>query len=119
MVQAARDSAQAAADYLRKFARNDAPPVVATVGPPDIGGRFFYNDAFSGFNFRQEHVPLGVALSTLLKYAQDPHPPAIYIGSTTIDTWLPGFRAENDIDLHARAALASIWIGNRTRIAAH
>ena len=47
------------------------------------------------------------------------HPRSIYVGSTTIDTALPGFREHNDIDLGARNALASIWIGNQARIAAH
>jgi hypothetical protein len=119
MVRAGRSSAQDAVAYLRSFEARDAQPVVATVGPPEIGGRFFYNADLSGFNFRQEKVPLGVALSTLLKYAEDPQAPAIYIGSTTIDTWLPGFRAENDVSMGSREPLASIWIGNRTRIAAH
>jgi hypothetical protein len=119
IVTAARTSAGSAVEYLRRFERHDAPPVIATVGPPDINGRFFYNEDFSGFNFRQEKVPLGVALKTLLKYTRDPSPPAIYVGSTTIDTWLPGFRAENDVPLDGRDALASIWIGNRTRVAAH
>jgi hypothetical protein len=119
MVQAARQSAEAAIDYLAGFERAGAPPVVATVGPPEIGGRFFYNEDLSGFNFRQEKVPLDVALKTLRKYLPDPAPPAIYLASTTIDTWLPGFRAANDVPMGAREALASIWIGNRTRIAAH
>ena len=119
MVQAARQSAEAAIDYLSGFERAGAPPVVATVGPPEIQGRFFYNEDLSGFNFRQEKVPLDVALKTLRKYLLDPAPPAIYLASTTIDTWLPGFRAENDVPMAAPDALASIWIGNRTRIAAH
>lgn len=119
LVQTGRDSADSAVSYLRGFERGDAPPVVATVGPPEIGGRFFYNDDLSGFNFRQEQVPLGVALQTLLKYVGESDVPAIYIGSTTIDTWLPGFRDRNDLAMEGRGALASIWIGNRTRIAAH
>ncbi|MEL1263001.1 cupin-like domain-containing protein [Pseudoxanthomonas putridarboris] len=119
MAQAGRASAQAAVAYLRRFERQGAPPVAAMVGPPEIGGRFFYNADLSGFNFRQEKVPLGVALNTLLKYAQDGNPPTIYIGSTTIDTWLPGFQAENHLAWGGREPLASIWIGNRTRIAAH
>ena len=43
----------------------------------------------------------------------------IYVGSTNVDNWLPGFRAENDINLHAQTPLASLWIGNQSRVAAH
>lgn len=119
MAVAARESMQAAAAYLRGFAGADGPPVVATVGPPGIGGRLFYNDDLSGFNFRQEQIPLRTVLDTLLKYAGQESPPMIYVASTTLDTWLPGFRDDNDLPLGGREPLASIWIGNRTRIAAH
>ena len=119
MVEAARSSPRDAIDYLHRFARPDAPPVVATVGPPEIGGRFFYNEAVDGFNFRQEKVPLRVTLDTLRKYLDQEAPPAIYVASTTIDTWLPGFRAHNELQFGGREPLASIWFGNRTRIAAH
>ncbi|QDS17737.1 cupin-like domain-containing protein [Xanthomonas arboricola] len=117
LAQAGATSAQAAAAYLRGFDRGEA--VVAQVGPPDIGGRFFYNADMSGFNFRPERVPLGVLLETLLRDLHNPKPPAIYVGSTTLDTYLPGLRAHNPIALPQREPLASIWIGNRTRIAAH
>ncbi|PPT41689.1 cupin [Xanthomonas arboricola] len=117
LAQAGATSAQAAAAYLRDFDRGEA--VVAQVGPPDIGGRFFYNADMSGFNFRPERVPLGVVLETLLRDLRNPQPPAIYVGSTTLDTYLPGLRAHNPIALPQREPLASIWIGNRTRIAAH
>jgi hypothetical protein len=58
-------------------------------------------------------------LDEMKGYRDNPRPAAIYVGSTTIDTVLPGLHADNDIDLGARDALASIWIGNQTRIAAH
>jgi hypothetical protein len=119
MTRASRESASEAVAYLQRFEPIDAPPAVVTVGPPDIGGRFFYNQDFTDFNFRREHVPLGVVLRTLLKYANQDTSPAIYVASTTIDTWLPGFRAENDLALSVHEPLASIWIGNRTRIPAH
>lgn len=119
VVKAALQSASAAMAYLRGFCRPGAPPVVATVGPPDIEGRFFYAEGLKGFNFRQEEVPLPVALDTLLKYLDDPSPPAIYVASTTIDTWLPGFNAQNQLALEVRDPLTSIWIGNRTRVPAH
>jgi hypothetical protein len=119
MARAGRASASEAVAYLQRFEREGAPPAVVTVGPPEIGGRFFYNSDFTDFNFRRENVPLGVVLKTLLKYATQDSAPAIYVASTTIDTWLPGFRAENDLALGVRDPLASIWIGNRTRIPAH
>jgi ribosomal protein L16 Arg81 hydroxylase len=43
----------------------------------------------------------------------------MYVGATTVETCLPGFLADNRIDLGGRDALASIWIGNATRVAAH
>lgn len=117
LARAGATSAQAAVACLMRFARPE--PVVATVAAPGAGGRFFYDDAGTGFNFRQERVPLPVVLDTLLGYLDAAAPPAIYVGSTTIDTWLPGLRAENTLDFGALDPLASIWIGNRTRIAAH
>ncbi|WP_202841729.1 cupin-like domain-containing protein [Luteimonas saliphila] len=118
LVRAGRASPGAAIDYLKRF-DHGTMPVAATVAPPEAGGRVFYNADMTDFNFRREQVPLAVALDTLRKYADVAAPPAIYVASTTIDTFLPGFRAENDIALHGRDPLASIWIGNRTRIAAH
>ncbi|GAB2504244.1 cupin-like domain-containing protein [Lysobacter humi (ex Lee et al. 2017)] len=116
-VHAGRASPRAAVDLLRRF---DAGRTVgAMVGAPDIGGRFFYDAALTGFNFHMERPPLAAVLEALLRHVDDPAPPALYVGSTTIDEALPGFRAANDLALGARDALASIWIGNRTRIAAH
>jgi hypothetical protein len=117
MVRAARESEQAAIRYLGGFCRDAT--VGAMLGEPDIDGRFFYNEDLSGFNFRSARLRLDSVLEDLGRYATSAHPPSIYVGSTTIDTALPGFREHNDIDLGGRNALASIWIGNRARIAAH
>ncbi|MFC0250971.1 cupin-like domain-containing protein [Massilia consociata] len=117
MVQAARASAAAADAYLRRFYRDAT--VNAMLGAPEIEGRFFYNEDLSGFNFAPVRVRLDKVLAELERYRGAEHQPAIYVGSTTIDTCLPGFHDENLIDLGGRDALGSIWIGNRTRIAAH
>src|SRR3546814_6322622 len=82
-------------------------PANAMVAPPGVDGRIFYDESVQGFNFRRERVPLAVALKTLLKYQHDDSPPTIYIGSTTIDTYLPGLRTENDLDLGDRDPLRS------------
>ncbi len=117
LVRAARTSQQVADAYLRRFYQG--ANVVAMLGRPEIDGRFFYNEDLSGFNFFPANVRLDGVLEELEDHRNDERPPAIYVGSTAIDTCLPGFRAENDVDLQGRDALASIWIGNRTRIAAH
>ena len=51
--------------------------------------------------------------------AGDHEPQSIYVGSTMVDKWLPGFREVNDLDLAADNPLVSFWLGNRTRISAH
>ena len=117
MVAAARVSSSTADAYLRGFYRDAT--VTAMLGLPEIEGRFFYNDDLSGFNFAPVRLRLDKVLDDLARYRGAGQEPAIYVGSTTIDTALPGFREQNDVDLQGRDALASIWIGNRTRIAAH
>lgn len=116
-VQAARTSAAAASTYLRAFYRGAT--VGAWFGAPEIDGRFFYNEDLSGFNFQPQRLKLDAVLDALERHLGDPRPPAIYVGSTTVDTCLPGLRADNDLALGGRDALMSVWIGNRTRVAAH
>jgi hypothetical protein len=117
VARAGRDSAAATDAYLRRFYKDAT--VNAMLGAPDIGGRFFYNDDLSGFNFKPVRIRLDAVLDEIARQSTAEIPPAIYVGSTTVDTCLPGFRAENDLALGNRQPLVSIWLGNRTRIAAH
>jgi Cupin-like domain len=117
VVRAGLESDQSADAYLRRFYRDAT--VGALLGAPEIRGRFFYNSDLSGFNFRPARMKLDVVLDEIARQRDNPQPPAIYVGSTTIDTCLPGFRAENDLAMGERQPLASVWLGNRTRIAAH
>ena len=117
LVQAGLQSADAAMNYLKRFYRDATVGVL--VGGPEIQGRIFYNEDLTGFNFQRRMTKLDAVLETLAKTQASENAPTVYLGSTTIDTCLPGFRGENDLDLAAVAPLASIWLGNRTRIAAH
>lgn len=117
VVRAARRSTREVVDYVRAFDAGE--PVTAYLAAPETGGRYFYNDDLSGFNFVPQRHRLANVLDALLAALDAPHPPALYVGSTTIDTCLPGFRARNDLGLGDRAPLASLWLGNRSRIAAH
>jgi len=117
LVQAGKASAAQALVYLRRFMRD--AEVIAMVAPPQVGGRFFYNDNISGFNFHVERPRLGAVLNALQAQLGASDPPAQYLGSTTVDTFFPGLSGDNHVELGPRGALYSIWIGNRTRIAAH
>ena len=116
-VRAGLASAHAASGYLRSFC-GDAT-VGAWLGPPGIEGRFFYNSDMSGFNFQPQRLKLSAVLAELERLHSEARPPALYVGSTTVETSLPGFREVNDVALGDRSTLMSVWIGNRTRVAAH
>ncbi len=103
--------------YLGNFYQGK--PVSTFVGAPEIEGRFFYNESLTGFNFHQVDSNLTQVLAKLLENGDAEQPLSLYIGSTAVDGWLPGFRVENDLALPAADPVVSIWIGNRSRVAAH
>ena len=111
------ESIASAARYLSRF-WSDAP-VTAYAADAAVGGRFFYNDGFTGFNFRSGRAPLAEVFRTLANPRREARLATVYVGSTPVDKWLPGFRAENDVPLPVEDALASFWLGNETRVSAH
>jgi hypothetical protein len=87
---------------------------------PEAQGRVFYADeTLRDFNFKRFAATLDQVLTGLLGVAQHPAPPGLYVGSTTVEAVLPGFMEANVMGLGERDALVSLWLGNRTRIAAH
>ena len=106
-----------AARYLSQFWREE--PVTVYAGDSSIDGRFFYNEDFTGFNFVAGKASLPQVFSKLAETGREERLTTLYIGSTPIDQWMPGFRAENDVKLPSTDALASFWLGNRTRVSAH
>jgi hypothetical protein len=104
--------------YLRRF--GERTKVGLWRAPPEIEGRFFYNDDFTGFNYQREIGVFGGLLDELLAQADAPKPPAIYLGSTELDGSFPGLREENELRaLRPLDPLVSLWLGNRARVAAH
>jgi hypothetical protein len=116
-VKAAKTSPQALADYLKRFDRGAM--VEAMLGGPAIGGRFFYDDTGQGMNFERRPAPLRAALDELLRLADHPEPPAIYVGSTPIASVLPGFERANAMDLLDEAIQPRLWIGNASTVQTH
>ena len=121
LVQAARNSDAAIGAMLRDA---DAQlPVVAYVGDPSIRGRFHYDASGTAMNFARERGTIGAFLERLIAPDRD-DPRALYLGSTDLETHLPGVQAMNPIVASdgiftAYPPIASIWIGNRTVAATH
>lgn len=118
-VISAQKSPKTLGDYLCRHS-NDKP-ISTFIGDPKIHGRFFYGDNLQGDNFARRHLPLSNVVSILLQELDNAHAPAIYAGAVSVPEHLPGLLSENMIDVldSSVRGLASIWIGNRTRIAAH
>ncbi|WP_405054131.1 cupin-like domain-containing protein [Thalassotalea nanhaiensis] len=117
IVCAANESNESAVNYLQQFYQG--MPVGAGFGESKDNGRLFYNDDLSGFNFDRKTIALDTFLTELLQPVQQPTA-AKYVGSTDINKLLPSFREHNDLSaLSEFKPLASIWLSNRSRIAAH
>ncbi|KAB7648828.1 cupin-like domain-containing protein [Polymorphobacter fuscus] len=122
IVAAGEDSPAAAMRLLE--AHGSGQPVTCYTAPPEVGGRFFYNDAMTGMNFTAGRARLGDVLGAIEATLDDDAAPAQYIGSTDVDTYFPGFRDGHDLALAdamfvANPPLVSLWIGNRTTAATH
>ncbi len=110
-------SIDSAARYLSRFWSDR--PVTVYVGDAVVDGRFFYNDDFTGFNFTSGKATVPQVLSRLADAKREDRLATIYVGSTPVDSLLPGFSAENHVTLPQDDALASFWLGSRARISAH
>jgi hypothetical protein len=122
LVRHGRESAGSAVAYLKRFC--SPKPTNVYIGDPAIHGRFFYNEQFSAFNFTSHRISLADCLDRVMAHSNDVHAPSLYAGSTDVDIFLPGLRAENDLWLDhpmfkGDPPIVSIWIGNRTIASAH
>lgn len=116
LVQAARRSSQAARDYL--VAHHRDVPFTVSVGRPGGGDRLFYDDAMA-MNFATVRAKLPEILDQIARVEDAADSRPIYLASIDMRGFFEGLDEANRVDLGTREPLASIWIGTRTRIAAH
>lgn len=116
LVRAGLESDTVARDYLVSRARQRSFPV--NIGTAGGGDRLFY-DAAMEMNFRMAQGPLADILGGILANTDKPDAPVIYLSSIDMDGYFDGLREDNQLPLGSRKPIESIWIGGRTRIAAH
>lgn len=116
LVAAAKRSARDVRRYLLDHARDR--PFMVSIGPPGHDGRLFY-DHDMAMNFRSGTGKLTDIFAGIDKGEQLGDIRTVYLASIDIPTHFDGLDEANPVDLGARDPLKSIWIGTRTRIAAH
>lgn len=116
LVQAGRASARAARQHLLDHARDR--PFTVSIGAPGHDGRLFY-DADMAMNFRTGTGKLPDIFAGIDTAEERGEDRTVYLASIDIPAHFDGLDAANPLDLGARNPLKSIWIGTRTRIAAH
>ncbi len=117
VVQAANAGNAALVTYLKQFDRQMQVDCMHV--PYAEQGRLFYNAEMTGFNFSRQRQQFSHALDMLLEREHQCQADSLYVGSTSIASCLPGFLEHNNLPLDEANALATLWIGNKSRIAAH
>jgi Cupin-like domain len=117
--RAAGQSPAALCDYLGQFAR--PAPVQAWYGDAGMAGRFFYSDDIVGRNFETRRQPLAQLLTDILATLKTPSPRPLYAGAVNLPEHLPGLVPQLPMQLidTSGECLMSLWIGTRSRTAAH
>lgn len=116
LVEAGRISGREARDYLLSKHRN--VPFVVSIGQAGTGGKLFYDDAMQ-MNFRTARGKLPDIFAQIDAFEDKTDTPPIYLASIDMLDFFNGLHEANHVDLVQRNCLASIWMGTRTRIAAH
>lgn len=119
LVTAAIESDAAFCAALR--ARASTVAGEAWFGPPAIEGRFGYDDTLTAHNFDRRLATVEQVLDLIMRQRDDPAPWAIYAGAMPVARHMPGFAATHAMPLidADRHMLVSLWLGNRTKTAAH
>ena len=116
LVEAGRRSARDARDYLLR--RRQDRKFVVSVGAPGSDGRLFYKDDMA-MNFQMVKAKLPEIFAQLDANEGRADAPSVYLASVDMHDFFTGLHEANHVDLGDRNCMASIWIGTRTRIAAH
>jgi hypothetical protein len=111
VVKAAREGREALFAYMRRFDRGKFVGVVR--GGSEIGGRLFYNEDLSGFNFGRSTAQFSQVFE-ILKHGVD----CVAVQSELIHECLPGFEKENALTLLDNVA-PRIWFGSNVIVATH
>jgi hypothetical protein len=106
-----------AIDYLKEH--YSRAPVTTCILPPSESGRVFYNPDMSGFNFSANLESFSTFIRFLMAEVGRESPRGVYMPSTDVKKWFPGMEAAHQLGLDDLDPIKLLWMGNRTKVAAH
>lgn len=119
LTEVGKQSSQTLCEYIKPFASNR--PVKAWYGSAEMQGRFFYSDDIKGRNFENKELPFADLLDEIVATQDTSNPIHLFAGAINLPEYMPTLMAECPIELldPSMSRLTSLWIGNKTRTAAH
>ncbi len=119
VVALGRQSPEALCDYFKQRASDRK--LLLQSAPPEIAGRYSFSDDLKGLNHQQRQLPFAAVSDLILRDRGIIGAPCHYAGGIPVDHVMPAVLSENMNTLvdPSRYRQISLWIGNRTRTAAH
>ena len=117
VVQAGMRSPEAFREYVSQF--DAGVHTEAFVGEPRIAGKYFYSEDFKGFNFERKRMQFAEALDAIVGTLDRPGSPTVYVGSVSVQNYLPGFSAQNALPILGSDIAARIWLGHASIVSPH
>jgi len=116
-VEAGARSPAALRDYLLQF--DAGRTMEAFFGDPQIAGKYYYRDDLKGFNFERKTMSFSSALNEIVSNIDRPDSPSAYMGSLSLEDFLPGFVAQNVMPVLGPAVGGRIWLGHASNVSSH
>ncbi|NVD44801.1 cupin-like domain-containing protein [Qipengyuania atrilutea] len=119
LVRLGRTDPAEALRYCASFDSGAAADIM--LAPPTEGGRFFYRNDMTGFNFERRKGTLGQLAGELARLDGQDDAPGMYAGAADLHDHLPGFASDHPLPLAEEqdGSQARIWMGNATQVATH
>lgn len=116
LVSAGKISGKSARDYIESKAADRA--FVVSMGSNEFDGRIFYREDMS-MNVKMGKAKLPTIFERITQVENQPDLPIIYLSAINIKNFFSGLHEENQFNMGGRKPMESIWIGTKSRIAAH
>ena len=117
VVHAATRSVEDFQGYLARF--DNGGETEAFVGNPQIAGKYYYAEDLKGFNFERRRMRFADALTAMIATHGRSGEPTMYVGSVPVNDYLPGFAAQNVLQVLAAHIAPRIWLGHAANVSAH